>query len=96
MPIFAHSALTSGDEDAGRLEFLHALPVSRQAVWFDRWLASTLMLLTVTAATAVVMVVFLPIFSFEGVSTWSVIAATLGCAALASFHAAIAFATGAL
>jgi ABC-2 type transport system permease protein len=95
MAIAELSALTSGDEDAGRLEFLHALPVSRQAVWLGRWLAATLMLLAVTVATALVMVMFLPIFSFEEVSPWSVIAATLGCAALAAFHAAVAFAAGA-
>jgi ABC-2 type transport system permease protein len=96
MAIAGLTALTSGDEDAGRLEFLHALPVSRQAVWLGRWLAAMLMLLAVTAATALVMVVFLPIFSFEEVSAWSVIVATCACAVLAAFHASVAFAAGAL
>jgi ABC-2 type transport system permease protein len=90
------TALTSGDEDAGRLELLHALPVSRQAIWLSRWLAAMLTLLAVTAATALVMVVFLPIFSLEEVGAWSVIAATFGCALLAAFHAAVGFVAGAL
>jgi len=96
MAIAGLTALTSGAEDAGRLEFVHALPVSRQAVWIGRWLAAMLMLLAVTLATALVMVVFLPIFSLEEVSRWSVIAATIGCAVLAAFHAAVGFAAGAL
>jgi ABC-2 type transport system permease protein len=96
MAIAGVTALTSGDEDAGRLEFLHALPVSRQSIWVGRWVAAMLMLLAVTAATALVMVVFLPIFSLEEVGAWAVIAATLGCSLLAAFHAAVGFAVGAL
>jgi ABC-2 type transport system permease protein len=96
MAIAGVTALTSGDEDAGRLEFLHALPISRQVVWLGRWLAAMLMLLAVTAATALVMVVFLPIFSLEEAGAWPVITATLGCSLLAAFHAAVAFAVGAL
>ncbi len=96
MAIAGVTALTSGDEDAGRLEFLHALPISRHAIWLGRWLAAMLMLVGVTAATSAVMVAFLPIFSLDGVSAWSVIAATIACALLAAFHAAVAFAAGAL
>ena len=96
MAIAGVTALTSGDEDGGRLEFLHALPISRSAIWLGRWLAAMLMLLGVTAATSVVMVVLLPIFSLDGVGAWSVVAATIGCALLASFHAGVAFAAGAL
>jgi ABC-2 type transport system permease protein len=95
MAIAGVTGLTSGDEDAGRLEFLHALPVSRQSIWLGRWLAVMLMLLVVTAATALVMIVLLPIFSLEEVGAWAVIAATLGCALLAAFHAAVGFAAGA-
>jgi ABC-2 type transport system permease protein len=36
MAIAMTSAITSGDEGAGRLELLHALPVSRRAVWPSR------------------------------------------------------------
>jgi len=90
------TALTSGDEDAGRLEFLHALPVSRRAIWLARWLASTLMLLLVASATALTMIVAMPIFSLEEVGAWPVIVATFGCTLLAAFHAGVGFATGAL
>jgi ABC-2 type transport system permease protein len=96
MAIAGLTALTSGDEDAGRLELLHALPVSRQTVWCGRWLAATAMLLLVAVATALVMIVCLPVFSLEEVGVWPVTAATAGCALLAMFHASVAFAVGAL
>jgi ABC-2 type transport system permease protein len=96
MAIAGVTALTSGDEDAGRLEFVHALPVGRRVVWLGRWSAAMLTLLVVTVATSLVMAVFLPIFSLDEVSTWSVVAATFGCALLAAFHAAVGFAAGAV
>jgi ABC-2 type transport system permease protein len=95
MAIAGVTTLTAGDEDAGRLEFLHALPVSRSGVWLGRWAAATLMLLIVTIATSAVMALFLPIFSLDEVGTWSVVAATIASGLLAVFHAAIAFAAGA-
>jgi ABC-2 type transport system permease protein len=96
MAIAGVTALTSGDEDAGRLEFVHALPVSRRAVWLGRWSAAMLMVLAVTIATSLVMALFLPIFSLDEVGTWAVVGATFGCALLAAFHAAVAFAAGGL
>lgn len=96
MAIAGVTSLTAGDEDVGRLELLHALPVSRRAIWLGRWWAATLMLLAVTAASALVMAVSLPIFSLDEVSAWSVIAATFGCALLGAFHAAISFAAAGL
>jgi ABC-2 type transport system permease protein len=96
MAIAGVTALTSGDEDAGRLEFLHALPLTRRSIWLGRWAAATLMLLAVTIVTSLVMVLLLPVFSLDEVGAWSVIAATFGCAVLAAFHAAVGFAAGAL
>ena len=49
------TAITAGDEDAGRLECLLALPVGRRQVWFSRWLASAVAVLSVAAVTAIVM-----------------------------------------
>jgi ABC-2 type transport system permease protein len=90
------TALTSGDEDAGRLELLHALPVSRRGIWLSRWLASTVMLVVVAMATALTMIVAMPIFSLEEVGPWPVIVATFGCTLLAAFHAGVGFLAGAL
>jgi ABC-2 type transport system permease protein len=86
------TALTSGDEQAGRLEFLHALPVSRTAVWLTRWIAAMLLLGAVTVATAVVMVVSLPVFSLDEAGVGRVVGATFGCALLAAFHGAVGYA----
>lgn len=96
MGIAGVTMLTSGDEDAGRLEFLHALPISRRGVWLGRWAAAIAMLFAVAIATSMVMALLLPIFSLDEVGTWSVVGATFGCALLATFHAAIAFAAGGL
>ena len=49
MAIAGLTAITSGDEGAGRLELLHALPVSRRAVWLGRWAAAMLVLFAVAA-----------------------------------------------
>lgn len=42
MAVAGCSGITSGDEDAGRLELLQALPVGRRRVWVSRWVASVL------------------------------------------------------
>jgi ABC-2 type transport system permease protein len=96
MAIAGASAITSGDEDAGRLELLHALPVSRRAVWLTRWAGALAVLAAVTAVVAVVMAACLPVFSLEGVGVAPVVAATFACGLLAAFHAAVAFAAGGL
>jgi ABC-2 type transport system permease protein len=88
------SALTSGDEDAGRLELLHALPLGRRTVWVARWLAATAVLgIIVVATTAVVAAVLVP-FSLDEAGFGPVVVATLACGALAAFHGAIAYAVG--
>jgi ABC-2 type transport system permease protein len=88
------TALTSGDEDAGRLEFVHALPVSRRGVWLGRWTAAVLVLLAVAAAAAVTMVVLRPVFSYAEVSWIRLVVATFAGALLGAFHAAVAYAVG--
>ena len=90
------SGLTSGDEDAGRLELIHALPVSRSAVWLGRWGAAMLVLSAVALVTTVVMLACLPLFSLEEIGIGQIVGATVGCAVLAAFHASVAYAVGGL
>jgi ABC-2 type transport system permease protein len=94
MAIAGASALTSGDEDAGRLELLHALPVGRPTIWFGRWTSSVLALLAVALVTTVVLVACLPLFSLQEVGAWRIVGATAGCTLLAAFHGAVAYAAG--
>jgi ABC-2 type transport system permease protein len=92
LAIAATSALTAGDEDAGRLELLQALPVSRHAVWLTRVGAATAVLAAVTVLTAVVVALSLTPFSLDGISVARIIAATLACGALGLFHGSVAYA----
>jgi ABC-2 type transport system permease protein len=94
MAIAGASALTSGDEDAGRLELLHALPVGRRTIWLGRWTSALIALLVVALVTTIVMEVCLPLFSLQEVGSMRILGATLGCALLAAFHAAVAYAAG--
>jgi ABC-2 type transport system permease protein len=94
LAIAAVTAITSGDEDAGRLELLHALPVTRRAVWLWR-LASTLAVLGVVAiVTAVVVALSRGLFSLDEVGAVRIVSATVACALLAAFHAIVAYAVG--
>jgi ABC-2 type transport system permease protein len=94
MAIAGVTAITSGDEDAGRLELLHALPVSRRAVWLSRYTAALAVLATVAVVTGALVASLLGVFSLEEVGAGRVAAATLACALLAAFHAAIGYAAG--
>jgi ABC-2 type transport system permease protein len=94
MAIAGASALTSGDEDSGRLELLHALPIGRRTLWLGRWTSAVVALLFVTLVTMVVMVACRPLFSLQEVGASRIVGATLGCALLAAFHAAVAYAAG--
>jgi len=96
MAIAHCTAVTSGDEDAGRLELVHALPVGRRTVWLTRCASAALLLGAVSAAVAVTTVVALSLFSFDGVSAGRVVAATFACALLGGFHAAVGYAAGGL
>jgi ABC-2 type transport system permease protein len=96
MAVAVVSAVTSGDEDAGRLELLHALPVSRRAVWSSRWIAGSAFVLLAGALSAACLIALLRPFSFEGIGWASIAAATFGCVLLALFHAAVTFTAGGL
>ena len=91
MGIMHATALTAGDEDAGRLELLLALPVSRVAVYLSRFVAVALALAVVSAIV--------------GASVWGTAAAvdmeldaagvlgvTVAIFCLALFHVGLAFA----
>ena len=92
------TALTSGDEDAGRLEFVHALPVARRGGVAWPLLRATMIALAVVGATvAAVMVGLRPVLSYAEVPWSRLVLATTGAALLAAFlHASIAFAVGGL
>ncbi len=95
MAITVVSALTAGDESAGRLELLHALPVGRSTIWLGRWFASLAMLLVVAAISLAATLLALPIFSLTEADVGRVIGAMVGCVLLAAFHAAVAYAAAA-
>jgi ABC-2 type transport system permease protein len=90
------SAITSGDEDAGRLELLHALPLGRRTIWLSRWAAGVAALGTIVLIiTAAVSACLVP-FSLDEAGFGRVIAATLACGVLAVFHGSIAYLVGGL
>ncbi len=95
MAIAMVTSLTSGDEDGGRLELLHALPISRRLIWVCRFSAVLLMLALSATATSALMAASLRPFSLEEVGVGQITVATFACAGLAAFHAAVAFAVGA-
>lgn len=90
MAITMSTALTAGDEDAGRLELLHALPVARRTVWLARFGAALCALVLVSGIVAAATVIATRVFSLD-VSAPRVVAATFGCAALAAFHASVCY-----
>ena len=89
------TGLTSGDEDAGRLELLHALPVRRRAVWLARYAAVVAVLAIVAAVTASLVAATPSRENGPSVAVGRVVAATFACALLAAFHAAVGFVAGA-
>ena len=95
MAVVHVTGLTSGDEDAGRLELLHALPVSRRAVWLARYLAVVVVLAVVATITAALVGGTLGLFSLDEVGAGRVVAATYACALLGAFHAGVGFVAGA-
>ncbi|HEX5586609.1 MAG TPA: ABC transporter permease subunit [Acidimicrobiia bacterium] len=91
LAIASTSALTAGDEDAGRLELLQALPVSRTSVWLARIVAAIAILALVTALTALVVALSLTPFSLDGISVARIVVVTFACGALGLFHGAVAY-----
>lgn len=92
LAIAVASAITAGDEDAGRLELVHALPVTRPQVWLSRLTAAGIVVAVVTVVTALVVAASLVPFSLDDVGVARVVVATLACGALAVFHAAVTYA----
>lgn len=92
MSITVVSGLTAGDEAAGRLELVHALPIGRRSVWLGRWATSMLMLLGVAIVSGAVTVASLPVFSLTEVGADRIVGATIGCTLLAAFHGSVAYA----
>lgn len=94
MAVASATGSTAGDEDAGRLELLHALPVSRRTIWLSRFAATALAVLAVAAVAALGMVVLRPLFSLEEVAVGRIVVATAGAAVFAVFCAAVGYAAG--
>lgn len=91
LAITVMSGLTAGDENAGRLELLHALPVGRRRLWLSRWTAAALMMTAIAVIAAIATVVSLPLFSLTDVSIPRVLIATFGCLLLGAFHGSVAY-----
>lgn len=96
MAITVVTGLTAGDESAGRLELVHALPVARRTVWLGRWTSSLLMLAGVAAVSGLATIACLPLFSLTEVGAGPIVGATFGCALLAAFHGAVGYAAAGL
>lgn len=95
LAIMQTNSLTAGDEDAGRLELLLALPVSRTGVYLTRFAAVTLTLAILGAVLAATVVFSAGPFDME-LETDGVLAATSMVFLLALFHAALALALAGL
>jgi beta-exotoxin I transport system permease protein len=94
MAVASATGSTAGDEDAGRLELLHALPVSRRTIWLSRFAATAIAVLSVAGVAAVGMAVLRPLFSLEEVAAGRILVATSGAAVFALFCAAVGYAAG--
>lgn len=92
LAITVASGLTAGDENAGRLELLHALPVGRSQVWLSRWSAAMVVVVAVAIVGGLSTLVSLPLFSLDEVSGGRVVMATIGCTLLAAFHGSVSYA----
>lgn len=92
LAITVASGLTAGDENSGRLELLHALPVGRRQVWLSRWTATLIVLGAVALVAGASTLLSLPLFSLSEVSGGNVVMATVGCMLLAAFHGSVSYA----
>ena len=88
--LVAATGLSAGDEDAGRLELLLALPVSRRSVYLSRFAAVACVLLFCSVVTALVVVGSAPAFDLD-LPTTGVVAVTWSMLLLGLLHAALAF-----
>ncbi|MEU3947840.1 ABC transporter permease [Streptomyces sp. NPDC029526] len=91
MAVTATAALTGGDEEAGRLELLLALPVARRTVFLVRFLCVAFGL--VVTSLLVWLSVYGSVVAFDmDVSGGGVAAVTLTVGLLAVLHAGVAYA----
>lgn len=91
MAIAATATLTVGDEEAGRLELVAALPLSRHRLFLTRLTAVALVLLALSAATVLAMVAMRGPFDLD-IPVGRLVSATTACMLLAAFHAGIVYA----
>ncbi|MGO1770139.1 MAG: ABC transporter permease subunit [Microbacterium sp.] len=89
------NALTAGDEDAGRLELLLALPVSRVSVYLSRFASVVLVLAAVALLVGATVGFGGAAFDME-LDTTGVVAATVSVFLLSLFHSALALALAGL
>lgn len=95
LAIMQTNALTAGDEDAGRLELLLALPVSRSAVYLARFIAVAIVLTLISAAIGATVVFTAPALDME-LDTTGVVAVSVAVLLLGLLHAALALALAGL
>lgn len=96
MAVAGLSGRTAGEEDAGRLEVLQSLPVSRTMVWLTRWSASMLALVLVGVAVGGFVVLSRPIFSMSEVRPAAIAGATAGAMVFAALAASVSYAAAGL
>lgn len=89
------NTLTAGDEDAGRLELLLALPVSRFSVYLSRFLAVALVLAGVSVLVGATIGVGGAALEMD-LEVSGVLAVSVSLFLLALFHAAVALALAGL
>lgn len=85
------SSLLAGDEDAGRLELLFALPITRFSVYLSRFIAITGIIVLCALVTGLVVFVGGPVFDLD-LSNAGIIAVSWSMFLIGLLHAAIVLA----
>ncbi|MDQ1104111.1 ABC-2 type transport system permease protein [Nocardioides zeae] len=91
MALTAATSLTAGDEEAGRLELLLALPVRRRTVFLTRLLTVVVSLAVVSVLVGLLVAGWVAALDMD-VSTTGVAAGTTATSLLAALHACLAYA----
>ncbi|MEO8540554.1 MAG: ABC transporter permease subunit [bacterium] len=90
------SGALGGAEEDGATEFLLSYPIKRTNLVIDRFVAMMGVLVLHTLILLAAVFVFCPMFgALDGVDLPGLVAACIGCGALAMLHASIAFTAGA-
>lgn len=89
------NALTAGDEDAGRLELLLALPVARPVVYLSRYAGVALVLGVLAAATGATVGITAPVFDLD-IDAAGIAAVSLSMFWLGLFQASLVLALAGL